>query len=86
MSKNFDSLRCQECKRHLHREALYVETTELSERLGVSDDSDAINLSGKLRAEVLRLYGRECFSCGSESDLGIDHIQPRSEGGKASFF
>jgi 5-methylcytosine-specific restriction endonuclease McrA len=39
----------------------------------------------KLRAEVIRLYGKRCFACGSDGPLGIDHIHPRSHGGTAAF-
>ena len=32
----------------------------------------------KLRAWALKKYGRKCRSCGSTSDIEVDHILPRS--------
>ena len=67
-------------------EALYVETVlSLPERLGISDETSAIEPSRKLRNEILKLYERKCFACGSAEGLEIDHIQPKSRGGKAAF-
>jgi hypothetical protein len=79
-------LRCHSCSRNLTEDdALYIETVELAERLGISEDEDAIEPPKKRKAEVLRLYGRKCFRCGSNERLGIDHITPRSRGGNAAF-
>jgi hypothetical protein len=82
-----DSVRCDSCWRNLNEDdALYVETVELAERLGISDDTDAIEPPNKRRDEVLKLYERKCFRCGSTKErLGIDHITPRSRGGNAAF-
>ncbi len=80
-----DAPRCQQCRCNLHGMALYIETTELSERLGVSDETSAIEPSRKLRAEVLRFYGKRCCACGSDRALEIDHIVPKSRGGLAAF-
>jgi 5-methylcytosine-specific restriction endonuclease McrA len=80
-----DALRCQLCRRNVHGMALYVETTELSERLGIPDQTSAINPSRKRSAEVLKLYGNRCFACGSERALEIDHLVPKSRGGLAAF-
>jgi hypothetical protein len=83
--EEFNSPRCQSCRHDLHGEALYVETPELSERLGIPDETSAIEPSKKLRNEVLKLYERKCFACGSKEGLKIDHILRRSRGGKAAF-
>lgn len=80
-----DSPRCNSCRRNLHGEALYVETDELSDRLGVPDETSAVGVSKKRRSQVLRFYGKKCFACGSDGPLGIDHIHPRSRGGTAAF-
>jgi 5-methylcytosine-specific restriction endonuclease McrA len=80
------SPRCQSCRRDLRGEAWYVETVALAERLGISDETHATKPSKKLRNEVEKLYGRRCFGCGSdEGRLEADHIEPRSNGGKADF-
>ena len=57
-------------------EALYVETVLLPERLGISDETSAIEPSRKLKNEILKLYERKCFACGSAEGLEIDHIEP----------
>jgi 5-methylcytosine-specific restriction endonuclease McrA len=80
-----DSPQCRSCRRNLHGEALYVETDELSERLGVPDKTSAVEPSKERKRQVLRHYGRRCFACGSDGPLGIDHIHPRSRGGTAAF-
>jgi 5-methylcytosine-specific restriction endonuclease McrA len=80
-----DAPRCQQCRCNLHGMALYVETTELSERLGIPDETSAIKPSRKLSAEVLKLYGKSCFACGSGRALEIDHLVPKSRGGLATF-
>ncbi|MHB8392821.1 MAG: HNH endonuclease [Acidobacteriaceae bacterium] len=86
IAQEYDSPRCQSCRRNLHRHALYVETVALAERLGISDETNATNPSRKLGGEVKGLYGQRCFGCGSdESPLEIDHIEPKSRGGKANF-
>ena len=85
LTKDEDSPRCQSCRRNLHYEALYVETDELSERLGVPDETNAVEPSKERRRQVLRFYGKMCFACGSDAQLGIDHIHPRSHGGTAAF-
>ena len=80
-----DSPQCQSCRHNLHGKPLYVETVELSERLGVSDETSAIEVPRKRRPDVLKFYGKECFACGSDGALEIDHIHPRSHGGTAAF-
>lgn len=80
-----DSPRCEGCRCNLHGETLYVETAGLSERLGVFDETRAVEPSRKLRRQVFRFYGRKCFACGSNGPLEIDHIHPRSHGGTAAF-
>lgn len=35
-----------------------------------------------LRKEVLRRDGHKCLLCGSREDLTLDHIVPKSKGGK----
>jgi 5-methylcytosine-specific restriction endonuclease McrA len=64
---------------------LYVETVLLSELLSISDETTAIEPSRKLKNEVLKFYERKCFACGSAKGLEIDHIEPKSRGGKAAF-
>jgi hypothetical protein len=81
-----DSPRCQSCRHNVHGEDLYVETAELSERLSVLDDTSAVEVSRKRRAQVFRHYGKKCFACGSDGPLAIDHIHPRSRGGTAAFY
>ena len=80
-----DSPRCQSCRCNLHGEALYIETVVLAERLGISYETHAIDPSRKLWAEVLKFYGRKCFGCGSDEGTEVDHIEPKSRGGKAAF-
>jgi HNH endonuclease len=80
-----DSPRCRSCRHNLDGEALYVETDELSERLGICDETSAAEPSRKRRRQVFRLYGKKCFACGSDGPLEIDHIHPRSHGGTAAF-
>ncbi len=84
IAQECDSPRCQSCRRNLHGEALYVETVALTERLGISDETSRINPSKRRRDEVRRLYGQQCFGCGAKR-TEIDHIDPRSNGGKADF-
>ena len=71
-----DSPRCQSCRRNLHGEDLYVETAELSEHLSVLDDTSAVEVSRKRRAQVFRHYGKKCFACGSDGPLAIDTSIP----------
>ena len=85
LAEDEDSPRCQTCRHNLHGKALYVETVELSDRLGVSDETSAIEVPRKRRPDVLKFYGRKCFACGSDGPLEIDHIHPRSRGGTAAF-
>jgi len=80
-----DLPRCQSCRHNLLGAALYVETVELAERFSVSDEQSAIEVPKKRRADVVRLYGKKCFECGSDGPLEIDHINPRSQGGTAAF-
>lgn len=83
-----DSPRCHSCRRNLHEKALYVEMDELAERLGVSDyETDRIDPSKEMREEIRRFYGRRCFGCGlyHTKSGSIDHIDPRSNGGRANF-
>jgi 5-methylcytosine-specific restriction endonuclease McrA len=84
IAQECDFPRCQSCRRNLHGEALYVETVALAERLGISDETSRIKPSKRLRNEVLKLYGRQCFGCGVTT-MEIDHIEPRKSGGKAAF-
>jgi 5-methylcytosine-specific restriction endonuclease McrA len=79
-----DSPRCQLCRRNLRGEALYVEKIALAERLGISEETDRINPSKRLANEVRELYGQQCFECGAKR-TEIDHIDPRSNGGRANF-
>lgn len=81
-----DGPRCQSCRCNLHGCDLYVETIDLADQLGVPDETDTINPSRSLWNEVMWLYGRKCFACGSSEDLGADHIEPKSEGGQARFW
>jgi 5-methylcytosine-specific restriction endonuclease McrA len=85
IAQDCDSPRCRSCRRNLRGEALYVETVELAAHLSVSDDTDAIKPPKKLRKEIFKLYGRKCFGCGSTEGLRTDHIDPKSNGGKATF-
>lgn len=84
-ARDEDSPQCQSCRHNLHGKPLYVETVELSERLGVSDETSAIGVPRKRRPDVLKFYGKQCFACGSDGPLEIDHIHPRSHGGTAAF-
>jgi len=79
-----NSPRCSSCFRNLHGEALYIETVALVERLGISDETSRTKPSKRRRDEVLRLYGQRCFGCGAKP-TGNDHIDPKSNGGKADF-
>jgi 5-methylcytosine-specific restriction endonuclease McrA len=83
MAEDEDCPRCHYCRYNLRGRALYVETTELSEGLGISDAAP-IKATKKRKQVILEGYGRRCFACGSDGPLGIDHIQPRSCGGTAS--
>jgi len=85
LAEDEDSPRCQSCRHNLHGKALYVETVELSERLGVADETSAVEVPRKRRPDVLKFYGKQCFACGSDGPLEIDHIHPRSHGGTAAF-
>jgi 5-methylcytosine-specific restriction endonuclease McrA len=84
IAQECNSPRCSSCFRNLHGEALYVETVTLAERLGISDETSRTNPSERRGDEVRRLYGRQCFGCGAKR-TEIDHIDPRSNGGKADF-
>ena len=33
----------------------------------------------KVRAEAIELYGRKCHKCGSEENIQVDHIKPKSK-------
>ena len=48
--------------------------------------SGRVNASKKLKAQIVKLYGGECFNCGHRGHkLYIDHILPRRTGGNATF-
>jgi 5-methylcytosine-specific restriction endonuclease McrA len=83
------ALRCAACLgkvRPWEGESLYVETVDLGERLGTSDETGSVSVSRRRRREVLRAYGRKCLGCGrTDVELEVDHIQPKSLGGTASF-
>ena len=42
------------------------------------------SISGKVRWDVFKRDGYKCISCGTDSDLTIDHIHPQSKGGTNS--
>ena len=83
------ALRCAACWRKVQpweTESLYVETVRLGERLGVSDETERVSVSRRRKREVLRAYGRKCLGCGrTDVDLKVDHVKPKSRGGRASF-
>jgi 5-methylcytosine-specific restriction endonuclease McrA len=91
IAQDSDSPRCQSCHRNLHGKTLYAEIATLAERLGISDETlvtepSRKNPSRQLWSELLWLYGRRCFGCGSdEYRLEVDHIEPQSHEGKADF-
>ncbi len=86
IAQDSDGPRCQSCRCNLHGRDLYVETIDLADQLGVPDETNDINPSRSLWDEVMWLYDRKCFACGSNKNLGADHIEPRSEGGQAWFW
>jgi hypothetical protein len=65
------SPQCQPCRGNLHGKPLYVETVELSERLGVSDETITVEVPRKLRAEVIRLYGRNVSPAAQTAHLEL---------------
>jgi 5-methylcytosine-specific restriction endonuclease McrA len=85
LAEDEDSPRCASCRHNLHGAPLYVETDELSERLGVPDETSSVEPSRRQRRQVFRFYGSRCFACGSGGPVEIDHIHPRSHGGTAAF-
>ena len=85
LAEDEDSPRCHSCRHNLHHAPLYVETEEVSERLGVPDETSSVEPSRRRRQQVLRFYGKRCFACGSDGPVEIDHIRPRSRGGTAAF-
>jgi 5-methylcytosine-specific restriction endonuclease McrA len=67
-------------------ESIYVQSRELADQLDSSDEVYSIEPSSKVKKRILHLYERSCFGCGRRDvSLDIDHIQPRSRGGNASF-
>jgi len=42
------------------------------------------SISGKVRWDVFKRDGYKCISCGTDSDLTIDHMHPQSKGGTNS--
>jgi 5-methylcytosine-specific restriction endonuclease McrA len=84
IAQECDSPLCQACRQNLHGEALYVETVALAERLGISDETERIEPSERRSEEVRKFYGQQCFACGAKR-TEIDHIEPKSRGGKATF-
>jgi hypothetical protein len=83
MAEDEDSPRCDHCRHNLHGHSLYVETTLLSERLGISDEAP-IKAKKKRKKLILNGYGNRCFACGSDGPLTIDHIEPLARDGTAA--
>jgi 5-methylcytosine-specific restriction endonuclease McrA len=44
-----------------------------------------IEPSRAVQKKIKNLYGNRCFGCNKKGKLHIDHINPRSNGGKAEF-
>ena len=63
-------------------ELLFVEPETFCEYFGVEEDGPE-KPHVDLREEIRELYGHMCFACGSTENLTMDHINPRSAGGRA---
>lgn len=83
---------CRRCHRSvrpwdgddLHVETTYLEELDISPRKGTR----RVRANKKLGKSVHHLYEEACFACGvasASAPLHIDHIQPRSRGGDATF-
>jgi 5-methylcytosine-specific restriction endonuclease McrA len=86
MAEDKNSPRCHYCCDNLHGCDLYVETTELSDHLGIDNPSPPIKPNEEQRKAILKGYGCRCFACGSDGPLTIDHIKPIAHGGRAALY
>ena len=85
---------CFDCNRPLpywedDESACYIVRQTLAEYIGHQFEEDAVSVGRRLKKTVLDVYGSICFGCGSDlkaSEVTIDHITPRSKGGKADIF
>ena len=85
---------CYDCNRPLpywedEDSACYVVVESLEDYIGHQQQLGAMNVGKKLKEAIVRAYGSECFGCGRDlkrSDVTIDHIIPKSQGGGADYF
>lgn len=81
---------CKHCGKELRpwKDAqIYVVAYHLEEHYNIPIElTDRKRPSKKLREQIIKLYGKKCFGCGSrDSQLHIDHIIPQCKGGSAAF-
>ncbi|MBI3333617.1 MAG: HNH endonuclease [Candidatus Omnitrophica bacterium] len=83
------SLRCKQCGEELRPwkgDAFFVMPYHLEEHYGVPLEKPGHVVPPRnLRAKVLSLYDRQCFNCGKNDELHVDHIRPRARGGDCAF-
>lgn len=85
---------CFDCNRPLpywedEESACYLVRQPLAEYIGHQYEEDAVSVGKSLRRMVLDVYGSSCFGCGivlKRSEVTIDHIVPKAEGGTADIF
>ncbi len=69
--------------------ACYCVEVPLSEYISHQSEEKATSVGKNLRQTILEVYGVTCFGCDKslkETEVTIDHIVPKSKGGKADMF
>jgi hypothetical protein len=77
--------RCTALLRPWRRDQVWVVHYHLEEHYGIPTEAEARRAPKQMRKAILHLYDHQCFGCGSEDDLHIDHVLPQSRGGTAAF-
>ena len=85
---------CYDCKRPLpywedEDSACYCVKTPFSEYIGHHIEEDAVSVSKSLKKAIVEVYGPICFGCDKalkQSEVTIDHVVPKAQGGKADMF
>ena len=85
---------CHGCRRPLpywedESSACYVVVETLAEHIGHQFETDAVHVGQSLKKAITKVHGSSCFGCSmffKASEITIDHIVPKSLGGKADVF
>lgn len=85
---------CCQCKRPLpywedEESACHSVEVPLSEYISHQSEEKSTSVSKSLKKVILEAYGENCFGCDKSlkgTEVTIDHIIPKSKGGKADIF